>query len=44
MKILVVEDGTDIASNIGQYFEGKGHQLDFTYRADRGWRSSGVST
>jgi DNA-binding response OmpR family regulator len=29
MKILVIEDDADIASNIGQYFEDKGHQLDF---------------
>ena len=29
IKILVIEDDADIASNIGQYFEDKGHQLDF---------------
>ena len=29
MKILVIEDEADIASNIGQYFEDKGYQLDF---------------
>lgn len=32
MKILVIEDDADIASNIGQYFESKGYQLDFGYR------------
>lgn len=31
MKILVIEDDADIASNIGQYFEAKGHELDFAY-------------
>ena len=31
MKILVIEDDADIASNIGQYFESKGHQLGFAY-------------
>ena len=36
MKILVIEDDADIASNIGQYFEGKGHQLDFAYSGGQG--------
>ena len=36
MKILVIEDDTDIASNIGQYFEGKGHELDFAYSGNLG--------
>ena len=36
MKILVIEDDTDIASNIGQYFEDKGHELDFAYNGDLG--------
>ncbi|MCP4350800.1 MAG: response regulator transcription factor [Desulfobacterales bacterium] len=29
MRILVVEDNQDIAENIGDYFEAKGHSLDF---------------
>jgi len=36
MKILVIEDDADIASNIGQYFEYKGHQLDFAYNGSHG--------
>jgi DNA-binding response OmpR family regulator len=36
MKILVIEDDADIASNIGQYFEDKGHQLDFAYNGANG--------
>jgi len=36
MKILVIEDDTDIASNIGQYFEDKGHQLDFAFNGAHG--------
>lgn len=36
MKILVIEDDADIASNIGQYFEHKGHQLDFAYSGPLG--------
>ncbi len=36
MKILVIEDDADIASNIGQYFEDKGHQLDFAYSGTQG--------
>jgi len=36
MKILVIEDDADIASNIGQYFEDKGHQLDFAYSGPLG--------
>jgi len=31
MDILLIEDDIDIASNIGQYFEAKGHALDFAY-------------
>ena len=38
MKILVIEDDTDIASNIGQYFEDKGHDLDFAYNGNLGLR------
>ena len=34
MKILVIEDDADIASNIGQYFEDRGHRMDFA-----GWFS-----
>ncbi len=29
LRILVVEDNQDIAENIGDYFEAKGHSLDF---------------
>jgi DNA-binding response OmpR family regulator len=36
MKILVIEDDADIASNIGQYFEDKGHTLDFAYSGPLG--------
>jgi len=36
MKILVIEDDADIASNIGQYFEDKSHQLDFAYNGTHG--------
>jgi len=36
MKILIIEDDADIASNIGQYFEDKGHQLDFAYSGIQG--------
>jgi len=36
MKILVIEDDADIASNIGQYFEDKGHRLDFAYNGTHG--------
>jgi DNA-binding response OmpR family regulator len=36
MKILVIEDDADIASNIGQYFEAKGHELDFAYSGAHG--------
>jgi DNA-binding response OmpR family regulator len=36
MKILVIEDDADIASNIGQYFEDKGHELDFAYNGSHG--------
>lgn len=36
MKILVIEDDADIASNIGEYFEDKGHQLDFAYSGPQG--------
>ncbi len=36
MKILVIEDDADIASNIGQYFEDKGHRMDFAYNGNQG--------
>ena len=36
MKILLIEDDTDIASNIGQYFEDKDRQLDFAYNGAHG--------
>jgi DNA-binding response OmpR family regulator len=29
LRILIVEDNIDISENIGDYFEGKGHILDF---------------
>ncbi len=29
MRILVIEDNSDIAANIGDYLEGKGHVVDF---------------
>ncbi len=31
MRILVVEDTIDIAANIGDYLEIKGHEVDFAY-------------
>jgi DNA-binding response OmpR family regulator len=31
MRILVIEDHRDIAENIGDYLEPKGHALDFAY-------------
>ncbi|MDH3389191.1 MAG: response regulator transcription factor [Gammaproteobacteria bacterium] len=36
MKILVIEDDADIASNIGQYFEDRGHRLDYAYSGTHG--------
>jgi DNA-binding response OmpR family regulator len=36
MKILVIEDDADISSNIGQYFEDKGYQLDFAFNGVHG--------
>ena len=36
MKILVVEDDADIAANIGQFFEERGHALDFAYSGRQG--------
>lgn len=36
MKILLIEDDADIASNIGQYFEDRGHRLDFAYSGTQG--------
>lgn len=36
MKILLIEDDADIASNIGQYFEERGHRLDFAYSGTLG--------
>lgn len=35
MKILIVEDNRDIAANIADYFESRGHEMDF---ADDGLR------
>jgi DNA-binding response OmpR family regulator len=36
MNILIVEDDADIASNIGLYFEQKGHRLDYAYNGNMG--------
>jgi len=36
MKILLIEDDADIVSNIGQYFEDKGYQLNFAYNGAHG--------
>ena len=36
MNILLIEDDADIASNIGQYFEAKGHVIDFAYDGKTG--------
>ena len=36
MKILLIEDDPDIASNVGQFFEAKGHSIDFAYDGDTG--------
>ena len=36
MNILLIEVDAEIASNIGQYFEDKGHQLDFAYSGTQG--------
>ncbi len=38
MKILLIEDDVDIASNVGQFFEDKGHELDFAYSGTAGLR------
>lgn len=36
MKILLIEDDPDIASNVGQFFEAKGHSIDFAYDGNTG--------
>jgi DNA-binding response OmpR family regulator len=36
MKILLVEDNIDIATNIGLFFEDTGHQVDFAYNGKHG--------
>jgi len=36
MKLLIIEDNVDIASNIGIYFEEKGHLVDFAYNGNQG--------
>jgi len=36
MNILLIEDDPNIASNVGQYFEAKGHSIDFAYDGDTG--------
>lgn len=36
MKILIIEDNADIATNIGLFFENKGHVVDFAYNGSHG--------
>lgn len=36
MNILIVEDNVDIASNVGLFFEHKGHNVDFAYNGLHG--------
>lgn len=36
MKLLIVEDNRDIAENIADYFEPRGHTLDFAYDGQQG--------
>lgn len=36
MKILLVEDNIDIATNVGLFFENSGHQVDFAYNGKHG--------
>jgi len=36
MKILIIEDNADISTNIGLYFENKGHFVDFAYNGLHG--------
>jgi len=36
MKLLIIEDNRDIAENIADYFEPKGHALDFAYDGAQG--------
>ena len=36
MKILIVEDNVDIATNVGLFFENKGHRVDFAYNGKHG--------
>lgn len=36
MKILVIEDNPDIATNVGLFFENKGHVVDFAYNGKHG--------
>jgi DNA-binding response OmpR family regulator len=36
MEILIIEDNADIATNVGLYFENKGHQVDYAYNGKHG--------
>ncbi len=36
MNLLIVEDNRDIAENIADYFEPRGHRLDFAYDGEQG--------
>ena len=36
LSILVVEDETDIAANIGDYLMAQGHEVDFAYSGTQG--------
>lgn len=38
MKILIVEDNTDIAANIGDFLEDRGHIVDFAHDGLSGYR------
>jgi CheY-like chemotaxis protein len=31
MRVLVIEDNKDVAGNIGDFFEARGHEVDFAY-------------
>ena len=35
MRVLVIEDNSDIATNIGDYLEDRGHVVDFAGTASR---------
>ncbi|HMP73327.1 MAG TPA: response regulator transcription factor [Kiritimatiellia bacterium] len=44
MRILVVEDNRDLAANIGDYLEGKGHTVDFAVDGVAGLRLAVTQT